>query len=202
MAITLKQIDAELATFTTNRDALQKKAQEIFLLIFRHAAPKEVSEDCDGSGDCTRALKLVKAMPTSWAEQMVTYIRDMTPIRVVPKNDKCEYDPKYKALSKEEKLAWWKLAEVNETPFYEYSMEREIKIYDESDIEKMFTRVGPAIEKKIKDGVIKPEAIEYAKAVARAISAFKVERPVPAPANNDAPTNDDGVITKTGTEAA
>ena len=184
--ITLAMIDEKIGTFTTNRKALQGLGHEILMLIFRHAAPKEVSEDCMGSGDCTRAIKLIKQMPKSWQVQAVNWFKAFTPVRVVVKNDKCEFDPAYKKLTKEEKLTWWKLEEANTTPFYEL---------DEPDVKdntlgfeallKMVEGMAKRIEKRIEEGEVKEEDILTAKDVAARLKGFKIKRVKPKPANSD-----------------
>jgi hypothetical protein len=197
MAITLKQIDAELATFTTNRDILRDHAHTIAMMIFRHAAPKAVSEDCDGSGDCTRAVKLVRQMPTSWAEQMVKWLVEFTPIRVKLNSrgdDRCEYDPEYKKLSGNDKLAWWKYEEANSTPFYDFAKEREVELRGFDYYMKTLLAMPSRIEKDIKEGKVADAELENVKAIARAVAAFKVER-VKAEVSNDDGKAPGGTIT-------
>lgn len=177
MAITLKQIDDEINVFTINKNKLRDHAHTVAMLIFMHAAPKEVGPDCVGSGDCTRALKLVKAMPKSWAEQMVVWFKEFTPVRIVAKNDKCEYDPKYKKLSAEEKLTWWKLAEANMTPYHELSEEPDVaKPLDWDAILKMVEGLGKRINKAIEENRVPEHDIESAKAVAEKVTGLKLTR--------------------------
>lgn len=154
-AITLKQIDEQIATFTTNRKALAALGHTIGMMILRHAAPAEVNADCVGSGDCTRALKLVKAMPKSWAAGMELWFKAFSPIRVVAKNDKCEFAPAYKKLSKDDKLAWWKLAEAAETTFLE--MEPDVKPDVPLTVEqllKMLEQRANRIAKDVEEGKV------------------------------------------------
>lgn len=184
--ITLAQIDEKISSFTTNRKALQSLGHEILMMIFRHAAPVEVSPDCSGSGDCTRALKLLEQMPKSWAAQADNWLRQNTPIRVVVKNKKCEFDPAYKKLSKQDKLTWWKLEEANVTPFYELE-EPEAKTTD-LDFEalvKLIESTAKRIEKKVEEGHVKADDVLTALDVASRLKGFKVKRVKPAPANTD-----------------
>lgn len=154
-AITLKQIDEQIATFTTNRKALATLGHNIGMLILRHAAPAEVNDDCQGSGDCTRALKLVKAMPKSWAAGMELWFKAFSPIRVVAKNDKCEFDPAYKKLSKEDKLAWWKLAEAAETTFLEMEPDvQQVKVLSVEDLLKMLEQRAKRITTDVEEGKV------------------------------------------------
>lgn len=189
MPTTLKQIDAKIATFTTNRAKLQTLGHEIAMMIFLHAAPAAVGPDCMGTGDCTRAIKLAKAMPKSWATQIENWLIANTPIRVVTKNDKCEYDPAYKKLSAEDKLTWWKLEQANTTPFYELEEpESATTILDFAALLKMVSGLSARIEKKIEAGEVKPEDVLSAQAVAVALSGLKVEKVVGTATNDDTKT--------------
>lgn len=185
---TLKMIDKEITSFTTNRDKLKGQAHSILMMIFRHAAPKEAGPDCMGSGDCTRALKLLKELPKSWAEQATVWLKEVTPIRVVVKNDKCEFDPKYKKLSAEEKLEWWKLEEANTTPFYDMSEEPDVKttILDLVTLMKMVEQLGKRIETKLEKGEVDPLEVETAQDVSRRLKAFRIKHiETEAEATND-----------------
>lgn len=178
--MSLKNIDKAIASFTTNRNKLRDQAHTIAMMIFRHAAPAELP-DCVGSGDCTRALNLVKAMPGSWALQMTEWFKSFTPIRVVEKNGKVGFDPEYRKLKTvEEKLKWWNLEAANATPFHEVVEEqRPDKVYDFKALVAMVERLGKQIEKKIADGAVPEQDIESAKAIARTVSGLhfsKVEQ--------------------------
>lgn len=186
MTITLKKIDDKIGTFTTNRDKLRTLADEIAAMIFYHAAPKEVGADCNGSGDCTRALKLMREMPKSWAEQMAAKFREYTPIRVVVKNDKCEYDPAYKKLSAEEKIAAWNMEAFMSTPFWEVMDEPEAA-KDPKTLEELIAMVqslGKRINTMAEDGKVSESDAETAKAMAERLVGFKFKRVKPANNNN------------------
>lgn len=177
MAITLKQIDEEINTFTINKNKLRDHAHAVAMLIFRHAAPKEVGPDCVGSGDCTRALKLVKAMPNSWGEQMVVWFKEFTPIRIVAKNDKCEYDPAYKKLPTAEKLTWWHLETAAMTPYHELTEEpAAAKPMDWDAILKMVEGLGKRINKAIEENRVPEHDIESAKAAAEKVAGLRLVR--------------------------
>jgi hypothetical protein len=188
--ITLKQIDAEISTFVTSRKALQAHAHNIAMMILRHAAPAEVSDDCVGSGDCTRALKLVAQMPKSWAAQMEAWFKAFSPIRVIAKNNKCEFDPAYKKLSKAEKLGHWNLEEAAQTPFHELTDEPEVggKILDFAALLKLIEQQASRIKKNAEEGKIREEDIPSALAMAEKLSKIKFTRVSTAkPANEDKP---------------
>jgi len=191
MTITLKKIDSKIALFTTNRAKLQTLGHEIAMLVFMHAAPKAVSDDCSGTGDCTRALKLAKQMPKSWQTQLENWFKAYSPIRLVTKNDKCEYDPKYKGEADADvKLAFWKMAEANETPFYE--LDEPESASDPLTLEQILAMI-PALAKRIDSKINKKEvvadALEQAAKVSAALKAMTfatVNRTVEAAAANDA----------------
>lgn len=153
--ITLAQIDGQIATFTTNRKALAALGHDIGMMILRHAAPAEVNDDCQGSGDCTRALKIVKNMPKSWAAGMELWFKAFSPIRVIGKNDKCEFDPAYKKLTKEEKLTWWKLTEAAETTFLEMEPDvAEAKMLTVEALLKLLEQQASRISKNVEEGKV------------------------------------------------
>lgn len=191
MAITLKQIDDKINTFTTNRDQLKQLGHEIAMLIFRHAAPASLPE-CDGTADVTRALKLAKQMPKSWQPQLVEWFKLYSPVRIVVKNDKVGLDADYKALPKAEKPKAWKLDEANENPFYELEEpDANPKTLSIDELIAMFTRIPKLIETKKKEGLIKTDDIAKADLLvtfARAIDFDKVKRINPVNENStDAP---------------
>lgn len=188
--ITNKIIDGRIATFSTNRDALRNEAQEIAMLIFYHAAPKAVSADCNGHGDVSRAIKLVKAMPTSWGEQMKTWFEKYTPIRMKVSSARCELDPAYKALSVKDKPSAWLIEEALATPFWEASVERPVKEYDFPALLKMIEQTGSRIQKKIEAGEVKADDVASAWAIVTAISGLKVERVKVEAAANDTNTEE------------
>ena len=174
MTITLKKIDSKIATFSTNRAKLQTLGHEIAMLVFMHAAPKAVSDDCSGTGDCTRALKLAKQMPKSWQTQLENWFKLYSPIRLVTKNDKCEYDPKYKAEKDADvKLAFWKMAEANETPFFELDEpESASEPMTLEQILAMIPALAKRIESKADKGEIVADALPQAKAIAKALTGL------------------------------
>ena len=188
MTITLKEIDSRIKTFSANAKAVNLECHEIAMAILRHAAPKDVSDDCQGSGDCTRAVKLVRAMPASMRRTMlIQWFETYSPVRIKlsDRGDKCEFDPKYKKLSKADKLDWWNLEGAAEEPFFDLAEKTpEEKTYDFKALMAMVERLSKTIEKKVEEGKVPAEDIESAKAIARAVSGLKVER-VKAPANTD-----------------
>lgn len=109
--ITAKAIKAKIKTFSTNRAKLQALGHEIGMMILNHAAPIGAGPNACGTNDCTQAIALIREMPKSWQVQMTEWFKVFSPIRVVVKNDKCEYDPAYKKLpTAAEKLNAWNLA--------------------------------------------------------------------------------------------
>lgn len=192
MAITLKQIDEKINTFSTDRDKLKKLGHEIAMMIFRHAAPASLP-DCDGSGDVTRALKLAKQMPKSWQVQFVNWWLAYSPVRVVVKNDKVGLDPDYKALPKADKPKAWKLDEANENPFYEFEEPDAVaKTLDIDALIALVMRSPKLIETKIKEKLVKPEHVEAAEALGNLVKSMNfenVKKLVHAPANANVSNN-------------
>jgi len=194
--ITLARIDQKIGTFTTNRKALAGLGHEVAMMIFMHAAPKEVSSDCNGTGDCTRALSLTAQMPKSWAGQMEDWFKAYTPIRVVTKNKKCEYDPAYKKLTAEEKLTWWKLEDANLNPFHEIEEQgpADAKILTFEQLLILVEGMAKRIEKQAEEGKISADDVESAKAMAAKLRGTKFNRVKPA--------NDEGTTTTEEANAA
>lgn len=174
--ITLAKIDAEIGTFTTNRETLKNLGHTIAMMIFMHAAPKEISDDCNGTGDCTRALTLHDELPKSWAPQFKTWLGLYTPIRLNSSAGNVGYDPKYKKLSAEEKLSWWKLEEANTNPFWTTEEEREPKAFDFKAMKKMIERLPDQIAKKIEKGLVPADDLASAMALIDKLEGFTVTR--------------------------
>jgi hypothetical protein len=200
--ITLKQIDGEILTFTTSRKALETHGHNIAMMILRHAAPAEVNDDCSGSGDCTRALKLAKAMPKSWTAGLEAWFKAFSPIRIVAKNDKCEFDPAYKKLSKEDKLAWWKLEEAAQTTFIdlEPEVEGKTKPLDMAALLALLTRQADSLDKKAEEGKVVDHDVAIATQIAaelRKLAAKKWSRKAAKETANDTtkPAQDGNVKT-------
>jgi len=193
---TLKTIDKAIATFTTNRDKLRDSAHDILMMIVNHAAPKEAGPDAEGSGNCTRALKLMEQMPASWAEQADAWLRAFTPIRVVVVNQKCEFDPAYKKLNPAQKPEQWNIEEAAQKPFWEFQPERapqEPKSFEE--LVNLVHGLGKRINKMAEEGNVKDEDLDSAKAMSERLSTLRFSRVKPS---ND----DDSENAKTVEEAA
>lgn len=192
---TAKHIDAEISAFTLNRDALRQHAHSIAMLIFYRAAPEAAGGDCTGNGDCTRALKLARAMPKSWADQMVTWFETFTPIRVKVKAGTVGFDARYKALkgaeNEEKRLEWWKLEEANTTPFFELSEEKgkdDYKAMSFEDLMKLIPALANRIEKMIEQNKVKEEDEASAVAMAEQLKVLKFQRVAPPANTNTEPT--------------
>lgn len=182
---TSKMIDDNIKTFTTNRDTLRQLAHDTAMMILYHAAPKTVIEgETSGSGDTTRALKLIKAMPKSWAEQMNQWFNTFSPIRVVHQRDAHGLCTKYKALDKSEKDQHWKLSEAMETPFWELTEEKDVVLIDNAKVTGWHAAQAKAWQKKLDDGKIDPKAIASTKALIAALNAIKLVIVEEAPAND------------------
>lgn len=185
---TSKMIDENIKTFTTNRDTLRQLAHDTAMMILYHAAPKTVIEgETSGSGDTTRALKLIKAMPKSWAEQMNIWFKTFSPIRVVHQRDVHGLCVKYKALDKAEKDQHWKLTDAAQTPFWDLSEEKDVVLVASDKVNGFAAAQAKAWQKKLDENKIEPDAIPATIALIKALKELKIVIPVEAPANNDLP---------------
>lgn len=200
MAKTSAEIRNNIKSFTTNRDALRDMAHNILVDILLHAAPEGTHIDAGASGDTTLALAMLKEMPKSWAEQARAWFDTFSPIRAIPQRDKSGMAAKYKELGDkgspgfiedkdertEARLAWWKVTDAIETPFYKVIEEPEAKSYGADFLNGIFDAQIKVIEGKLEKGKIKPEAIALAHStiaklrMAKALSVDTVE-----PASND-----------------
>jgi hypothetical protein len=167
-----KQIDKMIASFTMNRQKLLVQAHTIAMVIVNHAHEHN---------DCTRAIKLVRALPNSWQNQMVGWFKAFTPIIVVDKNDKCELSVAYKAATAENKPAFWDISAAQETPFNELSPEdRAAPVMDFAALVRLVQSLAGRIEKSIEKGTVPAEDIESAKSIARTVSGLSFQRVKPA----------------------
>lgn len=177
---TLKKIDAAIAKFATTAAAVNVMAHNVAMMIFRHAAPEAVGPDCQGTGDCTRAVRLVRAMPASFRRtMMVQWFKDNTPIRIKlsDSGDKCEYDPAYKKLSADEKLKAWNLENANTIPFFEIAEQTpEEKPFDFAAMLKFVEGMSKRVEKQIEKGTVPDADLPTAKALVEKLAKVRVTR--------------------------
>jgi hypothetical protein len=188
-----KAIDEAITSFTTNRDKLRDQAHVIAMMIFYHAAPAAISDECNGTGDCTRLPSFVAALPRGWADLMKTWFTAYTPIRLSSDGKNAGYDKKYQKLTPEQKLDWWKLEDANVSTFDTLSDDNGngIRILDFDGMVKMVHQLAKRIEVAASDEanrtVVKPEDVLTAHAIASALNGLKFERVAAeqAPANED-----------------
>jgi hypothetical protein len=178
MPTTNKAILKKIATFTTNLTKLRNEGHTIAMMIYRHAAPGDVGPDCSGTGDCSTMKDLVKAMPSSWQEQMLAWLKANSPIRVNISGDNVGFDPKYKAEKDHAKrLTWWKLEEANTVPFFDLTTERAAKEpMDFAAMVKMVQGLQKRIAKAVEDGNVKPEDTASALAIAAEIGKLEFKK--------------------------
>lgn len=207
--ITNATIGAAIGAFTLNRDKLRDQAHTIAMMIFMHAAPSEVSSECNGSGDCTMAPKLLAELPRSWAELMRKWFTAYTPIRVSSDGKTAGYDKKYGRIAAntiltaeeklEKRLVWWKIEDANSTRFDLLAKDggNGIKVVGFDDLVKMISQLAKRIETASSDDaetmVVKPEDVLSAKALVAALNGLHVERIVGTAANEDETDEDEGV---------
>lgn len=196
MATTLKNIDKAIAKFATTAAAVNVMAHNIAMMIFNHAAPEAVGPDCQGTGDCTRAVRLVRAMPASFRRSMmIEWFRDNTPIRIKlsDSGDKCEYDPAYKKLSTEDKVKAWNLENANTIPFYEIAERTpEEKPFDFAAMLKFVEATAKRVEGMIEKGRVPEADVPTAKALVEKLAKVRVTRVT----TNDNPAS--GAASSTG----
>lgn len=179
--MSVKIIDKKIGQFVTNRDKLKKLGHDIAVLIFDHAL---------AHGDCTRAIKLASAFPNSWQPQIEAWFKAFSPIRVVIKNNKCEFDPAYKKALAANKPDFWNREAAVATPFYDLIEEPTVsKTLDFAALVALVTGLGKRIEKKIEENAVAPEDVASARAIAERVKALKFDRiiaePEKKPADND-----------------
>lgn len=169
--MSLKKIDANLARITTNGDKLNVLIHTTAMLILKHATK---------SGDCTRALSLVKAMPASMRRTtLIQWFTKYSPIRVVFQNDAVgmlkKDDKGYTAfaLDKAEANPFYKIAENNAEP----------GLLDFDKFIKMIQGMAKREAAKADEGKVKPEDVASIKAACAMLAGLKFTRVEPA---NDA----------------
>ncbi len=192
--ITNAMIDAQIAIFTTDRNKLRDLGQTVAMMILNHAAPEEAGPDAQGTGDCTRAVKLSNEMPKSWAAQLSAWFTAFSPIRVV--GTKVSYHEEYKKLRikpdmtleeknavREERLTWWKLEEAAIQAFHTFEEPKPVAaVLDINGIIKWLETQAKSLGKKADDGKVQEAEIATAKAIAAQLRAIKV---VHVEADND-----------------
>lgn len=182
---TLKDIDKRVGQVDKLGSGLNLYIHETALMIARFAAPEAAGGE--GNGDCTRAVKLVRAMPASMRREMlILWFATYTPIRIKlsDNGDKCEYDPAYKKLAPTEKPGKWELPQAAETAFYDIAKTvPEEKPFDLDAMVKMVESLTKRIEKKLEDNKVPEADVLTAQSLAITLGGIKVERI--APANDD-----------------
>jgi hypothetical protein len=193
--ITNAMIDAQIAVFTTDRNKLRDLGQTVAMMILNHAAPEDAGPNAQGTGDCTRAVKLANEMPNSWAGQLSSWFNAFSPIRIV--GTKAAYDDEYKKLKitpkmtaeekqavRDERLAWWNLEEAAIQAFHTFEEPKAVaKVLDIAGLLKWMEAQAKSIEKKAEGDKVKEEAIASALDIAKYLRAYKFV-PV-APANEE-----------------
>jgi len=177
---TLKQIDSAIAKFATSAAALNEQCHTVAMMIFRHAAPKAAGPDCQGTGDCTRAVKLVRAMPASFRRtMMIDWFAKNSPIviKLGDSGDKCQYNLKYSTLTDSDKLACWNLERANSERFYDLADKTpELKIFNLKAMIQFVESIGKRIEKEVEKGAIPADDMDTALALQAKLQAVTVVR--------------------------
>jgi len=163
------------ATITSNVDKVNTYIHETAMMIASHA--KE-------HGDCSTAQGLVMAMPASMRREMlILWFGTFTPI-VVKNDDKWEA----KMHKEGTKLfVEWNLDDGKATPFYRLAEQHKEKApIDAEKALALILAMGKRLAKDADEGKVKPEDVDYVKAISAALSGLKVARPKPANTNTPA----------------
>lgn len=162
--MSLKDIDKNIRTITTNANKLNVLIHDTAMMIANHAKDH---------GDCTRALTLVKAMPASMRRTMlVMWFDTFTPIRVVLANDRVGMAKENTKLYKP-----FDLELGHETPFYTLAEQNpEAKELDFDKIIALIAGLAKRIEKQADDGKVKEDDVASAKAISAQLAAMKFAR--------------------------
>lgn len=174
--MSLKKIDANLVRITRDGDKLNQLVHTTAMMVMNHAIK---------SGDCTRALSLVMAMPASYRRTtLVKWFDKFSPIRVVLVNNVVGM------LKKDDKgYKPFDLVKADAEPFYLIAekVAEEKPAMDLAALKKWLESQAKALEKRAEEGKIAPEEILTAKAVAEQLRSIKVTHV--AAQNDDAAAN-------------
>lgn len=157
------------ATITTNGDKLNLYIHETAMMIANHA--KE-------HGDCSTAQGLVMSMPASMRREMlILWFATFTPI--VVKNDDKWAAQMHKPNTK--LFVDWNLDDGEATPFYRLAEEHKEKApLDAEKALALILQMAKRMTKQADEGKVKPEDVDYIRAISSALSGLKVNRPKPA----------------------
>jgi hypothetical protein len=188
--ITFKQIDGEIAKFTTDADELNARAHRINVMILKHLAPTFCGDDFQGSGDMSRVPNMVMAMPASWRRtEEIRWWEVHTPCRIKYSQGKVVafgFDKRYIALAKKHKddpealeaarKEWWDVETALNLPFYMMAEDNAEEPATSMDLEallKLVHQLGKRIAKKTEEGAVDPELEATALAMAERLQKFK-----------------------------
>lgn len=177
--MTLKNIDAKIATFVTAAANVNALCHEIGMDILKWAAPTD--KGGAGHGDCTRAQKLVMAMPASFRRSMlIAWFGKFSPILV---KDSDKWDAKmHKAFLSDGKTVnplyvEWDIEGADGTPFHVLAENTPEKSYDLETLLKMVASLSKQIAKKAADGKVPPADIDAANSLSIALAGIKITMP-------------------------
>ncbi len=176
--MSLKKIDGNIARITRDGNKLNRLVHTTAMMVMNHAIK---------SGDCTRALALVSAMPASFRRTtLVKWFDKFSPIRVVLENNVVgmlkKGDKGYKPFD---------LVKADAEPFYaiaEKIAEQQPPL-DLAAIKKWLEQQAKSWEKKASEGKVDPAEILTAQALAAQLRSIKLVHIDPA---NDQDAGEDG----------
>ncbi len=152
--MSLKKIDARIATSARNRGKADAYDHETLCMILAHAVGK-------GAGDVSRSAMLLNALPASMRRTTIkTWLATYSPIVIeggkAGEPFTARLSDTYKAIKDDDKrAAAWKLDEGRENPFYAIADKvPEEKDYDLAALVKMVQALGGRIKKLADDGKV------------------------------------------------
>ena len=166
--MSLKLIDKNIKTITTNAQKVNVLIHSTGMLILRHA---------NEHGDCTRALSLVKAMPASMRRTMlVAWFEKYSPIRVIESNDKV-------GMLKDSAKGFvaFNIEGADAEPFYVIAGKTpEVKPFDLAAMLKFIEGSVKRVEKQLSEGNVPDADRSTAEALLAQMKGVKIEKIVPA----------------------
>jgi len=186
--MSLKKIDNNIFRIARDGEKLNLLVHATAMMVMNHAMK---------SGDCTRALTLVTAMPASYRRTtLVKWFDKYSPIRVVLANNVVGM------LKKDEKgYKAFDTVKADAEPFYTIAEKtpEEKPPLDLAGLRKWVEQQAKALEKRADEGKIAESEIVTAKALAKQLRAIKVTH---VSADNDAPASGDAPAERPLTDLA
>lgn len=153
----LKQIDGQIKRVRTNGVKYNDLVQTVAVAIIRHA---------EEHGDCSRALKLVQALPMSNRRTLlVKFFATYAPIGMNVAKGLCR-------INKGDKAARFNVAGAEANPWHVVAEKDEEEIPDTTlaDVRDMFERLGKKVAKLLEEGKVAANDVEPIRARVKALN--------------------------------